>query len=105
MHRIIAPLAFLIVPGIALAQRGEHGRGAQHPERAAAPVTHTMPAQVPEQVPEHPRPTQRVLKHRSQSVLSNGDVTRSDRADDRANDVTARTTHKRKHHKKSKPSY
>lgn len=114
MYRTIAPLAFLMIPGIAFAQRG---RGAEHaaahpaaPASAAAtrpvpPEQMQVPTQVPQRVPRQARPTQRVLNHRNQPTLSNGDVTRSERADVRANDVTARATHKRKHQKKQKPGY
>ncbi|HXT16530.1 MAG TPA: hypothetical protein VN706_12910 [Gemmatimonadaceae bacterium] len=115
-QNVIVPLAFLIVPGVMLAQDG-HDRRADHDARvAAAAAAQHVVVQQPQHVRrdgEHARTEAGIVdprftrpevlrRDRPSTTLSHGDMTRSLRADERANDVIAHGHKGRKHHKRHK---
>ena len=113
MKRLIVPLAFLMLPAVAYAQKGhgdEHGQGRNIVVRVPAeqqPGRRVERRELEHQVvPKVDRDrflhAQRERERRTM-LESHGDVTRSPRADERANDIVARSRHHkarkhRKHH-------
>ena len=93
IHRMIAPLAFLVVPGIVLAQQGDHHdrhvRQDQHARAEAGSVD-----------PRYTRPQVDRRYDRRPTTLSHGDMTRSLRADERARDVIAHEKKVARRHRK-----
>jgi len=109
LHRVLVPLAFVITPGVVLAQKGHDKQPDRDAQRAAAVAAQHVVIQQPQHVRRDVdrdreeagkvdrRFTQPEVVRRP---LTHGDVTRSLRADERANDVSAHR--KVRHHKRHK---
>lgn len=114
----VVPLAFSIAPGIVLAQKGQERQdqqGQRGAERAVVVQQPRTAAQLPARVRGDAQRTRDAAgevdrrlarpdlsqRYRVTPRLSHGDVTRSLRADERANDIIARRR-ARKHHKHHK---
>jgi hypothetical protein len=113
MKRLIVPLALVMLPAVAFAQRGrgdeQRGQGRNIVVRVPAeqqPGRRVERREIEHQVvPNVDRDRfLRAERERERRMMleSHGDVTRSLRADERANDLAARSRHHkaRKHHKK-----